>query len=187
VLHSARDHPINLFKPEGCKGRSSSQEACWLGLSIMALQGDKSVSRVAQATVQAGAVAVIGLDEWTKRIVDIVIATMGLVLFAPLLLLTAMAISLESQGPIFVREALPGCNNRAIRFRVTCPADKRINPRLTRVGQILSLTGVDELPQLINVLLGEMSIIGRRNVGRWLKSVCTLLAGKPAGGRRHQD
>jgi lipopolysaccharide/colanic/teichoic acid biosynthesis glycosyltransferase len=173
VIHSARDHPINLFKPEGCKGRSSLQEACWLGLSIMALQGDKSVSRVAQATVQAGAVvAVIGIDEWTKRIVDIVIATMGLVLFAPLLLLTAMAISLESEGPIFVREALLGCNNRAIRFRVTCPADKRINPRLTRVGQILSLTGIDELPQLINVLRGEMSVVGRRNVGGWPRSLC---------------
>jgi polysaccharide biosynthesis protein PslA len=138
----------------------------------MALQSDKSMSRVAQATVQDEAIAAVGLNEWTKRIVDIVIATMGLVLFAPLLLLTAMAISLESQGPIFVREALPGCNNRAIRFRVICPADKRINPRLTRVGQILSLTGIDELPQLINVLLGEMSVVGLRNVGAWPRSLC---------------
>ena len=137
----------------------------------MALQGDKSVSRIAQATVQAEAVAVIGLDEWTKRVIDIVIATMGLVLFAPVFLLAVMAISLESAGPIFVSEALSGCNNRAIRFRVTCPAGN-INPRLTRVGQILSLTGIDELPQLINVLLGEMSIVGRRNVGGWPRSQC---------------
>ena len=136
----------------------------------MALQGDKSVSRGAQATVQAEAVAVIGLDEWTKRIVDIVLATMGLVLFSPVILLAAMAISLESAGPIFVSEALPG-RSRAIRFRVTCPAGN-INPRVTRVGQILSLTGIDELPQLINVLLGEMSIVGRRNVGGWPRSQC---------------
>jgi len=128
------------------------------------------VSRVAQATVQAEAAAVIGLDEWTKRVIDIVIATMGLVLFAPILLLAAMAISLESAGPIFVSEALPG-RSRAIRFRVTCPAGT-INPRLTRVGQILRLTGIDELPQLINVLLGEMSIVGRRNVGGWPRSQC---------------
>ena len=141
-----------------------------LGLLVMALQGDKSVSRVAQATVQAEAAAVIGLDEWTKRVIDIVIATMGLVLFAPVLLLAAMAISFESAGPIFVSEALPG-RSRAIRFRVTCPADKRVNPRLTRVGQILRLTGIDELPQLINVLLGEMSIVGRRNVGGWPRSL----------------
>ena len=138
----------------------------------MALQGDKSVSRVAQATVQAEAGAVIGLDEWTKRNVDIVIATMGLVLFAPILLLAAMAISLESAGPIFIREALPGRNNRAIRFRVTCPAVKRVNPRLNRVGQILRLTGIDELPQLINVLLGEISIVGRRNVSGWPRALC---------------
>jgi hypothetical protein len=60
-----------------------------------------------------------------------------------------------------------GCKgDRAIRFRVTCPAGN-INPRVTRVGQILSLTGIDELPQLINVVLGEMSIVGRRNVGGW--------------------
>ena len=137
----------------------------------MALQGDKSVSRVAQATVRAEAAAVIGLDEWTKRIVDIVLATMGLVLFSPVILLAAMAISFESAGPIFVSEALSGSNNRAIRFRVTCPAGN-INPRVTRVGQILSLTGIDELPQLINVLLGEMSIVGRRNVGGWPRSQC---------------
>jgi lipopolysaccharide/colanic/teichoic acid biosynthesis glycosyltransferase len=137
----------------------------------MALQSDKSVSRIAHATVQAEAAAVIGLDEWTKRVVDIVIATMGLVLFAPVLLLAAMAISLESASPIFVSEALSGCANRAIRFRVTCPAGN-INPRPTRVGQILRLTGIDELPQLINVLLGEMSIVGRRNVGGWPRALC---------------
>jgi lipopolysaccharide/colanic/teichoic acid biosynthesis glycosyltransferase len=137
----------------------------------MALQGDKSLSRVGEATAQAEAAPVIGLDEWTKRIVDIVIATMGLVLFAPVLLLAAMAISLESEGPILIREALPGCNNRAIRFRTTCAVGNRINPRLTLVGQILSLTGIDELPQLINVLLGEMSIVGRRNVGGWPRSL----------------
>ena len=135
----------------------------------MALQGDKSVGRVAQATVQAEAVTVIGLEEWTKRVVDIVLATMGLVLFAPVILLAAMAISLESAGPIFVSEALPG-RSRAIRFRVTCPAGN-INPRPTHVGQILRLTEIDELPQLINVLLGEMSIVGRRNVGGWPRSL----------------
>ena len=136
----------------------------------MALQGDKSVSRGAQATVQAEAIAVVGLNEWIKRVADIVIATMGLILFAPVLFLATVAISFESAGPIFVSEALPG-RSRAIRFRVTCPADKRVNPRLTRVGQLLSLTGIDELPQLINVLLGEMSIVGRRKVGAWPRSL----------------
>jgi lipopolysaccharide/colanic/teichoic acid biosynthesis glycosyltransferase len=128
----------------------------------MSLPGNKSASRA--ATVQDDAIPVIGLDEWTKRIFDIIVATIGLVLFAPILLLAAMAISLDSGGPIFIREAPLDRNNRAIRF----------NPRPTGVGQILSQTGIDELPQLINVLLGEMSIVGRRNVRRWPTSVLAV-------------
>ena len=120
-------------------------------------------------------IAVAGPDGWTKRVADIILATAGLILFAPILLLAALAVSLDSGGPIFIRQALPGCNNKAIRvlkFRVAFAADNRINPRMTRVGQILSLTGIDELPQLVNVLLGEMSIVGRRNVRRWPTSIC---------------
>jgi polysaccharide biosynthesis protein PslA len=141
----------------------------------MSSQDNKSVARVAQAAVQDEAVPVIGLDEWTKRIVDIIIATMGLILFAPILLLASMAITLDSRGPIFIWETLPGCNNRVIRvlkFRVTCAAGNRTNRRMTQIGQILSLTNIDELPQLISVLLGEMSVVGRRNVRRWSASIC---------------
>jgi len=139
----------------------------------MSLDGNKSIVGVAQTTIQDEVVPVIGLGQWTKRVVDIVVATMGLILFAPLLLLASLAISLNSAGPIFFREALPG--NQAItalKFRVAFAPDNRINPRMTRVGQILSLTGIDELPQLINVLRGEMSIVGRRKVHRWPTSIC---------------
>ena len=141
----------------------------------MSLENNTSVARVAQATIQDEVVPVIGLDQWTKRAVDIILATTGLILFAPILLLAFLALSLDSGGPIFIREALPGCNNLAIRvlkFRVAFAAGNRINPRMTPVGQILSLTGIDELPQLINVLRGEMSIVGRRNVRRWPTSIC---------------
>jgi lipopolysaccharide/colanic/teichoic acid biosynthesis glycosyltransferase len=141
----------------------------------MSLESDKSVARFAQSTIQHEAVPVIGLDEWAKRVVDIILATMGLILFAPILLLTSLAITLDSPGPIFIREALPGRNNKAIRvlrFRVAFGAGNRINPRMTRVGQILSLTGIDELPQLTDVLRGEMSIVGRRTVRRWPTSIC---------------
>jgi Bacterial sugar transferase len=139
----------------------------------MSLESDKSVARVAQATIQDEVIPVIGLDQWTKRVVDIVVATMGLILFAPILLLASLAISLDSEGPIFIREALPGNQAiRALKFRVAFAAGSRINSRMTRVGQILSLTGIDELPQLINVLRGEMSIVGRRSVRRWPTSIC---------------
>jgi lipopolysaccharide/colanic/teichoic acid biosynthesis glycosyltransferase len=139
----------------------------------MSLESNKSVARVAQATIQDEVVPVIGLDQWTKRVVDIILATMGLVLFAPILLLVSLAISLDSRGPIFIRNALPGNHAiRVLKFRVAFAAGNRINPRMTRVGQILSLTGIDELPQLINVLHGEMSIVGRRKVHRWPTSIC---------------
>ena len=139
----------------------------------MSLNGNKSVVGIAQATIQDEVVPVIGRDQRTKRVVDIVVATMGLILFAPIFLLASVAISLDSQGPILIREALPGNQAiRALKFRVAFALDNRINPRMTRVGQILSLTGIDELPQLINVLRGEMSIVGRRKVHRWPTSIC---------------
>jgi lipopolysaccharide/colanic/teichoic acid biosynthesis glycosyltransferase len=139
----------------------------------MSLESNKSVARAAQTTIRKEVIAVAGLDGWTKRAVDIILATMGLILFAPILLLVSLAIRLDSGNPIFM--ALPGCNNKAIRvlrFRVTFAAGNRINPRMTRVGQILSLTGIHELPQLTNVLRGEMSIVGRRTVRRWPTSIC---------------
>jgi lipopolysaccharide/colanic/teichoic acid biosynthesis glycosyltransferase len=139
----------------------------------MSLDGNKSVVGVAQVTIEDEVVAPIGLDHWTKRVVDIVVATVGLILFAPIFLLASVAISLDSQGPILIREALPGNQAiRALKFRVAFAAGNRKNPRMTRVGQILSLTGGDELPQLINVLRGEMSIVGRRKVHRWPTSIC---------------
>ena len=92
-------------------------------------------------------------------------ATMGLTLFSPLLLITSIAIKLDAPGPILVRETLYGYKNRPIQilgFRLvaTCTENDRTSPRLTRVGRILSQTGIDELPRLFNVLRGEMSIVG---------------------------
>jgi polysaccharide biosynthesis protein PslA len=144
-------------------------------IGLMSLQGNNSVGRLAQTTVRDETGPVIWLDQWIKRVTDIATATVGLILFVPILLGASVAISLDSGGPIFIRETMPSRNNQAIRvfkFRVACAAGEGINPRVTRVGQILSLTGIDELPQLINVLLGEMSIVGRRNVRRWPMSIC---------------
>jgi polysaccharide biosynthesis protein PslA len=142
----------------------------------MSLQADnKPVDRVAQIAVQDEALPAIGLGQWIKRLVDIIVASLGLILFAPILLLASLAISLDSGGPILVWEALPESNDQAIRvlkFRVACTAGNGVNRRrLTQVGQMLSMTGIDELPQLVNVLLGEVSIVGRRNVYRWSASI----------------
>lgn len=107
-----------------------------------------------------------------KRLIDIVGSAIALVLLSPLLLVAALAIVLESGRPVFfrqVRAGLAGEPFRIWKFR-TMRADAPVidapleesDPGITRVGRILRATSIDELPQLINVLRGEMSLIGPR-------------------------
>ena len=108
-----------------------------------------------------------------KRVVDSVIAGLGLIVLLPLFAVVSIAIKLESAGPIFFRQRRYGRNSeifRIFKFRsmaVTEDGDKiqqarRGDARITRVGRIIRATSIDELPQLINVLLGHMSIVGPR-------------------------
>ena len=108
-----------------------------------------------------------------KTLLDYVVATAGLVCLAPLLVLVAIAIKLDSPGPVFFRQRRYGQNNRIFRilkFRTMVVTDdgtevkqaERGDPRVTRVGRILRRTSIDELPQLLNVLTGDMSIVGPR-------------------------
>jgi lipopolysaccharide/colanic/teichoic acid biosynthesis glycosyltransferase len=110
-------------------------------------------------------VAAVGLCELAIRFIELVAGVACLALLAPMLLLVLIAIKLDSRGPIFVRETRYGCKNRVIqvcKFRAAtvCSKDEQGTARLTRVGQLLRQTGIEELPMLINVLAGEMSIIG---------------------------
>lgn len=117
------------------------------------------------------------LGDWArlvKGVEDRLMAALALVFFGPAMLLAAAAIRLESPGPILFRQLRFGFNNQPIsvlKFR-TMYADLcdptgaartvRGDPRITRVGRILRRTSVDELPQLLNVLRGEMSLVGPR-------------------------
>lgn len=111
----------------------------------------------------------------SKRIFDLFFASLMLVLFSPLLIFLALAIKLESKGPVIFRQKRHGFNNQIIRvwkfrtMRDDPDAAEKISqqtvaddPRITRVGRIIRQTSLDELPQLWNVLKGEMSIVGPR-------------------------
>ena len=112
-------------------------------------------------------------DLFVKRAFDILAATCGLLLLLPLFLMVSLAIKLDSPGPVFFRQRRHGYNNKTIRvfkFRSMTTLEDgcdfkqvvRHDPRVTRVGRILRGTNIDELPQLLNVLSGEMSIVGPR-------------------------
>jgi lipopolysaccharide/colanic/teichoic acid biosynthesis glycosyltransferase len=105
------------------------------------------------------------LERVAKQFFDVIVATGGLVLFSPIYLLTSLAIMLDSRGPIVhshLRYGYGGKTFRVLKFRSTAIQASKHGSRLTRVGRILRLSGIDGLPQLINVLRGEMSIVGPR-------------------------
>ena len=109
-----------------------------------------------------------------KRTFDIVVSIVAIIALSPLLVVTALAIKLDSQGRVFFRQARHGYNNREIRilkFRTMSSAEDtnghfmpatQNDIRFTTFGRILRRYNIDELPQLFNVLSGEMSIIGPR-------------------------
>jgi exopolysaccharide biosynthesis polyprenyl glycosylphosphotransferase len=108
-----------------------------------------------------------------KRAFDISVAGLALLAFSPLLLAVSLAVRLDSRGPVFFRQTRHGYNNEVIKvlkFRSMTTIEDgchftqavKNDPRVTRVGRILRRTNIDELPQLVNVLLGEMSIVGPR-------------------------
>jgi lipopolysaccharide/colanic/teichoic acid biosynthesis glycosyltransferase len=105
-----------------------------------------------------------GMEPRVRRALNFTAAAIGLVLFVPILLVTAIAIKLDSRGPIFIREPKFGHGNRMIQlleFRFPSAREDGHTPAcLTRVGRVLFETGIDQLPQIFNVLRGELSIIG---------------------------
>ena len=109
-----------------------------------------------------------------KRTFDCALAGLGLVASAPLWLLVAVAIKLEDGGPVLFRQArvgLGGATFDALKFRSMVPDAESLtgpvqavenDPRITAVGRFMRSTAMDELPQLVNILVGDMSFVGPR-------------------------
>ena len=109
-----------------------------------------------------------------KRLIDIVLSLVGIIVLSPLFIILIVAIKFESKGPIFFKQRRIGIGKtqfEILKFRtmnINTPSDTPThlleNPEqyITRVGKFLRKTSLDELPQILNILLGEMSIIGPR-------------------------
>jgi lipopolysaccharide/colanic/teichoic acid biosynthesis glycosyltransferase len=137
-------------------------------------EGAASLAPISYRTAGAGDRPMPRLDAIVKRTEDIVLAGLGLMLLAVPMLLATIAIRLTSSGPALFAQERIGLKGRRfvmLKFRTmrhavekpgSCPQAKRHDPRVTWIGALLRRTSFDELPQLINVLAGSMSLVGPR-------------------------
>jgi len=124
-------------------------------------------------------------SKFAKRVIDIFGSLVGIILFSPFMLITAIAIKLDSKGPVIFKQQRAGLNGRPFKmfkFRSMCVDAEELkeklqaqnevkdgmmfkikdDPRITKVGKFIRKTSIDELPQFFNVLLGDMSLVGTR-------------------------
>lgn len=121
-----------------------------------------------------GCVTVRGFYRAVKRFLDVTASFLGLVLLSPLLLAVSILIKIDSRGPVIFRQKRIGRNGKVFeiyKFRSMCVGAEKTgsgvysgkgDARVTRIGKILRATSIDELPQLLNILKGEMSFVGPR-------------------------
>lgn len=112
--------------------------------------------------------------KYIKRFFDIFASLIGIVLLSPIMLITAVAIKLDSKGPVIFKQERLGKGGKVFliyKFRSMCHGAESMgtgqysfadDPRVTKVGKFIRATSIDELPQLFNILKGEMSFIGPR-------------------------
>ncbi len=138
----------------------------WLKEPSFAAVGSTTTLSVIRSPLSAG-------EHLIKRLFDITVSLTALILLSPVMLAAALAVKLQDRGPVFYRQARHGFNQRAFdilkfrsmrvepegaEFKQATKADARITP----IGRFLRATNIDELPQLFNVLRGDMSLVGPR-------------------------
>jgi lipopolysaccharide/colanic/teichoic acid biosynthesis glycosyltransferase len=108
-----------------------------------------------------------------KRFIDFFSSTIGLIIFSPVLVLISILVKIDSRGPIFYRGVRAGCYGKSFRIfkfrsmvtnadKIGGPSSSADDPRITKLGVFLRKYKLDELPQLLNVWLGQMSLVGPR-------------------------
>lgn len=107
-----------------------------------------------------------------KRLMDVIVSLSGLIILSPLLLIVAIAIKIESKGPVIFKQERVGLKGKVFeiyKFRSMCVGaekggvyETKGDARVTKVGKFIRKTSIDEFPQFINIIKGDMSIIGPR-------------------------
>jgi len=149
------------------------------------LRGKIEIEQIGQiGSVVFRDVAMTSWQRYIKRVIDILVGSLAIIILSPLILILAIAIKIDSKGPVFFTQERVGKNGRLfnmIKFRsMAIDAEDKLkeylhqneaegavfkikeDPRITRVGKFLRRFSLDELPQLFNVIRGEMSLIGPR-------------------------
>jgi Undecaprenyl-phosphate glucose phosphotransferase len=142
-------------------------------IRVRSLTNYTSSARQRVLAIEVQRAPLSGAERFVKRLMDIFVATLAMMFFLPVMALTAIAIKLDSPGPVIFRQHRKGFNGRQFlmfKFRTmtvqengsTVAQATRDDPRVTAIGRLLRSASIDELPQLLNVLKGDMSLIGPR-------------------------
>ena len=181
---SSKDNLLSIFKRFGVRNDLSLRFST--GLYEIITTGVTVNSYAYVPLVKINPVRLTGPDKVVKKFFDFILTIPGLILISPLLLLIAILIKIDSPGPILFRRRVLGVNGKefdAYKFRTMfvngdeilerypelkakLSEDHKIknDPRITRIGKLLRKFSLDELPQLINVLKGDMSLVGPRMI-----------------------
>ena len=157
---------------QALKGANIQSEIFMPELNALAPLGISSHGEMPTVIIANGPLALF--DRFVKRSFDVTLAFSALLILAPMLVVIAILVKLDSPGPVFFRQVRIGRGNqmfRMMKFRSMRVegsdgagerSTSRDDDRVTRVGKLIRSTSIDELPQLLNVLLGDMSIVGPR-------------------------
>ncbi|MBE9550266.1 MAG: exopolysaccharide biosynthesis polyprenyl glycosylphosphotransferase, partial [Proteobacteria bacterium] len=137
------------------------------------LFSNRPVQSLGIPMIELSGTDIAGPEKVIKSLLDVTSAALLLVLVSPFYLIIGLAIKLDSKGPIHFRQKRLGFSGEdmtILKFRTMLHSNDELSsqqatvndPRITRIGKVLRRTSLDELPQLINVLLGEMSLVGPR-------------------------
>jgi lipopolysaccharide/colanic/teichoic acid biosynthesis glycosyltransferase len=187
MITSTSMSPASLDSPDLVREGPALRVASAVSVPVLGTESEVSDVVMAQNPgAEPGTLAVSpSVRSISKRVVDLTGAVLGLILLCPMMLVIALLIRLDSPGPIFFRQRRMGLSGKVfwfLKFRtMTADAEHRIgelealnestcgvlfkirrDPRVTPLGRVLRRSSLDELPQFLNVLRGEMSLVGPR-------------------------